>query len=139
MSVYNPQRLEISRILSGIPLASYRIQESTEYYFEKERVVCLGTYGLDGVAVFGEWGGSLQDAPRVFLEDIGMSSHAFLLRPTTEEEVLHNGFRKALVSLEVYEVVYAKIEIEKGVYTQDRAEKIVFVPKRNTGFYNPLV
>lgn len=134
MSIPNPQHVEIYRILSGVPLFHYHLHEKTRYFFNYGEVMCLGTYGYtknNDVAIFGEWEGPEEGRPYVLVSVINRCTHAFLLRSATDQEIAEYGGRKALVHLEVAQMLY--------MCGTSYAETVIFRPKSNTGFYNPVV
>lgn len=133
MSIPTPQLFEIDRILAGVPLFHYILHERTRYFFDNREVICLGTYGRkkNDVAIFGEWEGPEDSKPCIPVSVISRCSHAFLLRSATDPEITEHGGRKALVHLEVAKLLY--------MCGASYAETVIFRPKSNTGFYNPVV
>lgn len=136
MSLPNPQLVEIDRILSGVPMFHYHLHDETEYFFDSfdsTKVICLGTHARkkNAVAVFGVWEGPEDSKPRIPPEAISMCAHMFLLRSATDKEVAEHGGKKAVIHLEVKQVIY--------FFGTLYAKTIVFCPKSSIGFYNPIV
>ena len=140
MSMPNPQRDQILRILTNVPLSPshvplslYAVHQETRYYIAEGRgtiVDCLGVYDDDGVAIFGEWQGREDQKPRISLGRIEACMHAFLVRSATDAEEKEFGARRV--------VVYLKVETAILNETED-CILVVFRPTEKMGCYNPVV
>ena len=131
MSMPNPQYDQILGLLLQHTLSFGDVHETTRYFFHDKELDCLGVYDNGEIAVFGEWMGLDELKPKVSVERIKLCLYAFLVRSATTDEQVATGTSRAIMQLEIERAAYAD---ELGY-----AERIIFGPKQNIGFYNPIV